>query len=177
MRVLVPLVVLLAVSACSGGGASVPEGFEVVEHPLGTVAVPEDWELTDEPSGSADMYIDEQRFLVPGVEEIPAGVSVFEGNVDPPQAEGATSIYGFDFRNAGAEQTRREEIEIAGAEAGFLLQYEAESEPLGGELARSTLVAAESEGRLLMLQFLGTEEQIGDELIDEVVASMEVTGG
>lgn len=79
---------------------------------------------------------------------------------------------------AGSEQTRREAADVAGSDDASLIEVRAPSPPLDGQEVRGTYVAARAEdGVSLVVRLLGPTYVLPDELVDDIVGSIEVTGG
>ena len=171
------LALLMALTACSGGGSSaseVPDGYQLVEHPDVSFAVPAAWE----PAASDMVDVDPEslHYGPPDAAVAAVGALVFRA-VDETDAEGlATVNMAVLTQNAqGAEQTRREFVDVAGAEEGFLLQNVAQSDALGGEV-RMTYVTALLDEEVVAIRLVGTEEQISDEDLQVLLDTMAVGG-
>lgn len=168
---------LFALAACSGGGsaAEVPDGYQLVEHPDVSFAVPTAWEPGT--SDMADVDPESLQYGPPDAAVDVVGALVFRA-VDENDPEGlATVNMAVLTQNAtGAEQTRRESVDIAGAEEGFLLQNVAESEVLGGEVRMTYVTALIDEGQVVAVRLIGTEEQFGDDDLQVLLDTMEVGG-
>ena len=174
----VALGLLFALTACSGGGSAaseIPDGYQLVEHPDVAFALPASWE-----PGSSDMVDvdpDSLQYGPPDAAVDAVGALVFRA-VEETDPEGlATVNMTVLTQNAqGAEQTRRESVDIAGAEEGFLLQNVAESEALGGEVRMTYVTALVGEGQVVAVRLIGTEEQFGDDDLQVLLDTMEVRG-
>lgn len=174
----VALSLLVLLTACSGGGSSaseVPDGYQLVEHPDVSFAVPDSWE-----AGTSDMVDVDPESLQYGPADAPVdavGALVFRA-VDEADPEGlATVNMAVLTQNAeGAEQTRREFVEVAGADEAFLLQSVAQSEPLGGEVRMTYVTAQVGEDQVVAVRLIGTEEQFSDDDLQVLLDTMEAGG-
>lgn len=177
-RVLLLLVLAVVTAACSSG-ADVPDGYTLVSHPAAQVAVPADWTAGD-PGDLQDADPDAVDRRVPGV-DLPLGLQLWHFGAS---ATGEDEVYDSASGPANVlaatlppdrEQTRSETIAIPGAVDGHLLQVVADSPALGGEVRATYVVALRDNGAAVMLQLLGTEAQIPDEMIDQIVATFRLT--
>jgi hypothetical protein len=168
---------VLALTACSGGDeeVAVPEGYQLVEHPLAEVAVPASWTTR-----STDLDDPEAvQLQVPEVDdEIPVGAAVYQRGASAPHAEGVAGVViaALTTPAQGAEQTDRREVMVDGAEDAYLLQWQAPSS-LFDQPVRFTVIAARTgDGVPAVVRLIGTEEHIPDEVIETVLDTMRVTG-
>jgi hypothetical protein len=167
---------LFTVVACSGTEeAAVPEGYQLVEHPLAVVAVPDTWTTrgTDLPDPDA------VQLQVPEVdEELQVGGAVYRHDDAADSAEGVALVTLEALLQAAQEreQTERREVRIDGADDAFLLQAQAPSS-LFDEPVRFTVIAArDGDGAPVVVRLLGTEEHVPDDVIETVLETMRVTG-
>jgi hypothetical protein len=174
------LVLGLAVAACSSGGAEIPDGFQVVEHPHGSVALPSDWELAADAPLIEDVDPEAVRYQIPGLpEELQIGGTVFAVPIAPGTSESAAIQYSRPMVSLpGSEQTRREPIDVAGTDDATIIEVRAPSPPLDGREVRGTYVAATAEeGISLVVRLLGPTDVLTDELVDDIIGSIDVSGG
>jgi hypothetical protein len=168
---------LFAVTACSGGSedVTVPEGYQLIEHPLVEVAIPDTWtpRSTDLPDPDA------VQLQVPEVDdELQVGAAVYQRSESAPGAEEVAGVVVSSVMVAtqDRDQTDRRQVSVDGADDAFLLQVQAPS-PQFDEPVRLTVIAAMTdEGEPVVVRLLGTEEHIPDEVIATILDTMRVTG-
>jgi hypothetical protein len=168
---------LFGVTACSGGSeeVTVPEGYQLIEHPLAKIAVPDTW--TPRSTDLADP--DAVQLQVPDVdEEIQVGAAIYQRGESAPDAEGVAlvTMESLLAPAEGREQTDRREVSVTGAEEAFLLQAEAPSSLFDQPVRFTVIAAMTGDGEPVVVRLLGTEEHISDEVIATLLDTMRVTG-
>lgn len=170
----------LLVTACGGGGAEVPDGYQVVEHPRGSVAVPSEWEAADDAPGIDDVDPAAVRYQVPGSpEQLQIGATIFAVPSAGGTSEAAAVQYSLPMVNLDdSEQTRREPTEVAGTDDATLIEVRAPAPALDGQEVRGTYVSARAEdGVSLVVRLLGPTDVLTDDVVEDILGSIEVTGG
>jgi hypothetical protein len=168
---------LLGLTACSGASeeAAVPEGYQLVEHPLAEVALPATWT----PRSTELEDPEAIQLQVPEVdEEIQVGAAVYQRGESAPHAEGVAGVViaALTTRAEGAEQTDRREVMVDGAQDAYLMQWQAPS-ALFDEPVRFTVIAARTgDGEPVVVRLIGTEEHLPDDVIETALDTMRVTG-
>jgi hypothetical protein len=168
---------LFAVTACSGGSdeTAVPEGYQLVAHPLVEVAVPETW--TPRSTDLSDP--DAVQLQVPEVdEEVQVGAAVYQREESAPGAEEVAGVVMSSVMTAAQsrEQTDRRQVAVDGADDAFLLQVQAPSPQFEQPVRLTVIAAMTGDGEPVVVRLLGTEEHIPDEVIATVLDSMRVIG-
>lgn len=170
----------LLMTACGDAGPQVPDGFQVVDHPRGSVALPADWDRADDAPVIDDVDPDAARYQIPGSpDELQIGATIFAVPSPGGNSEAVAVMYSMPMVNLeDAEQTRREPTEVAGTADATLIEVRAPSPPLDGQEVRGIYVAARHEdGVSLVVRLLGPTDVLTDELVEDVLGSIEVTGG
>lgn len=165
-------------SSTAPADADAPEGFAIVAHPEARVAMPDDWTEGD-PGDLVDADPDIVDRRIPDAPDDQA----FGARLDHyDRTEEATFASAEDpaLLQAGLlppdqEQTRREEVDIAGAEEGFLLQVEAESTLVDEPVRFTYVVGLRADGAAFLLSIVGTAEQVPDDVIATMVDTFTLT--
>lgn len=175
--VLAIVVAAVSLLACSTG-ADTPDGYQRIEHPEATIVVPDEWE-TGDPGDMAEIDPDIIDVRLPGAPDgLPIGVRLWHyGRSEQQLFLSAEEPAGLQsaLLPASRDQLRREEVEVPGAEDGFLLQLEADSSALDEPVRATYVVGRRSDQQAIMLSILGTAEQIPDEVIDTIAGSLQLT--
>lgn len=176
------LTLVAVLGACSSDDAtSVPEGYTAATHPAAEVAVPEDWTVGD-PGGLTRADPDAVDRRVPDVgADLPIGIQLWRFGADADgeaetyqRADGPAALQA-ESLPPDREQTRSEAVDVPGAAEGHLLQVVADSPAFDDPVRATYVVALREDGAAYMLQFLGTEAQLPDDVIDTVVSTFRLT--
>lgn len=163
--------------ACSSEGA-VPEGYQQVDHPEASVVAPSDWTSGDAGDlAEADPDIVDLREPEAGT-DLPVGLRLWHyGRTEQETFSSAEGPAGLQaaLLPADREQLRREEIDVAGADDGFLLQLQAQSEAFDDPLRFTYVVGQRADRQAIMVSIVGTAELVPDDVVETIVDSFRVT--
>lgn len=163
--------------AVADDATDAPDGFTIVSHPEARVAMPDDW--TEGDPGDlveADPDIVDRR--IPAPDDQPFGARL--NHYDRTEERTFDSAEEPALLQAGLlppeqEQTRREEVEVAGAAEGFLLQVEADSTLVDQPVRFTYVVGLREDGAAFLLSIVGTAEQVPDDVVSTMVDTFALT--
>lgn len=179
VRIVLAGVVAVLLAACGGPQApAAPEGFVVVEHPEAMVAVPESWTAVDPRDFvKADPdYVELEIADHPPDGRFGARLGHYDRTMGRTFSSAESPVLlNVNNYSMDREQLRREEVELAGATEGFLLQIAADSQFVE-EPVRVTFVSGlREDGAVIMMTIAGTESQIPDDVIATMVSTFTLT--
>lgn len=175
-------ILFVVLAACSSGPPPVPDGYQRLQHPLGSIAVPEDWELREAPERIEELDSEVRLAALPDASlERPRGGYLYETISENAPFRAADEAIVLEVAEIetfmSVDQVRRELIEVPGSEDAVLLQYTG-PQPEEGEPVRLTYLGALTDrGSVLVANFIGTAEQIPDEVIEAARETFHVDGG
>jgi hypothetical protein len=169
--------VLASSCTSSSGAAAAPDGYQEVAHPAVRLAVPESWQTTD-PGGAADRDDAAVAYAVPDAGGSQFGVTVWRSPGEGPNAaEDLLVQLTSPLSSAeGFEQLERDDdLEVPGSDEAALRRVAFVAPALEAPV-RATLITAVADDGVVVIELVGTEEQIDDETLAAIVATIEVTG-